>query len=61
MARGPRLKGRETRLTDRSPVCRLVLLQDPVADQQLDPALADLERHARRRQLQVVDVGSKFI
>ncbi len=32
-AHGPRLKGRETRFTDRHPVCRLVLLQQPVADQ----------------------------
>ena len=31
-------KGRETRLTDRPPVCRLVLFQ------QLDPTLADLDR-----------------
>ena len=27
------LEGRETRLTDRPPACRLVLLQEPVADQ----------------------------
>ena len=42
--RGPLLERREARLTDRSPVCRLVLLQQPVADQQVGPTLANFDR-----------------
>jgi hypothetical protein len=38
------LEGRETRCPDRVPVVRLVLLQQPVADQQRDTTLADLDR-----------------
>ncbi len=44
MAPGPLLKRRETRLTNSFPVARLVLLQQPVANQQLDATLADLDR-----------------
>ena len=40
MALGPLLEGRETRRPDRLPVCRLVLLEQPVSDQKLDAALA---------------------
>jgi len=40
----PLLKGRETRFTDRMTVARLVQFQQPVADQQLDATLADLDR-----------------
>ena len=43
-ASGPLLKGRETRCRNRFSVARLVLLQQPVADQQLDATLADLDR-----------------
>ena len=42
MAPGPLLEGRETRLTNGIPVTRLVLLQQPVADQQRDVTLTDL-------------------
>ena len=41
---GPLLKGRKTRCPDRFPVARLVSLQQPVADQQRDTTLADLDR-----------------
>ncbi len=44
MALGPLLDGRETRLTNGFPVSRLVLLQQPVADQQRDATLAYLDR-----------------
>ena len=44
MALGPLLQRRETRLTDRMTVVRLVLLQKPVADQQFDATPADLDR-----------------
>ena len=44
IAPGPLLKGRKTRFTDRLPVTRLVLLEQPVADQQLNATLADLDR-----------------
>jgi hypothetical protein len=43
MAPGPLLKGRKTRLTDRMTVLHLVLLQQPVVDQQRDATLADLD------------------
>ena len=43
MAPGPLLQRRETRLTDRMTVARLVLLQKPVADQQRDTTFADLD------------------
>ena len=45
MALGPLLKGRETRFTNGMTVARLVLFQQPVADQQLDATPADLDRH----------------
>ena len=55
MALGPLLKGRETRSPDGIPVTRLVLFQQPVADQKLDTALADFDRrnhdHAPRAAL----------
>ena len=44
MALGPLLEGRETRLTDGFSVARLVLLQQPAANQQPDATLADLDR-----------------
>jgi hypothetical protein len=44
MAPGPLLKGRETRFTNGMTVARLVLFQQPVADQQLDATLADFDR-----------------
>ena len=44
MALGPLFKGRETRLTNGMTVARLVLFQQPVADQKLNTALADLDR-----------------
>ena len=44
MALGPLLKGRETGLANGMTVVRLVLLQQPVADQQLDATPADLDR-----------------
>jgi hypothetical protein len=44
MALGPLLKGRETRFTNGMTVIRLVLFQQPVADQKLNAALADLDR-----------------
>jgi hypothetical protein len=44
MAPGPLLKGRETRFTNGMTVARLVLFQQPVADQQRDTTLADLDR-----------------
>ena len=44
MAPGPLLEGRETRLTNGMTVAHLVLLQQPVADQQRDTTLADLDR-----------------
>ena len=44
MAPGPLLKGRETRFANGMTVARLVLFQQPVADQQLDATLADLDR-----------------
>ena len=43
-AHGPRLKGCQTGCPDHHPVCCLVLLQQAVADQQLDPTLAELDR-----------------
>ena len=43
MALGPLLEGRETRCRDRIPVARLVLLQQPAANQQLDATLTDLD------------------
>ena len=44
MALGPLLKGRETRLTNRSSVTRFMLFEQAVADQKLNAALADLDR-----------------
>ena len=44
MALGPLLKGRETRFTNGMTVIRSVLFQQPVADQKLNAALADLDR-----------------
>jgi hypothetical protein len=44
MAPGPLLKGRETRFTNGMTVAHLVLFQQPVADQKLNAALADLDR-----------------
>ena len=44
MALGPLLEGRETRCRDRIPVTRLVLLQQPAANQQPDATLANLDR-----------------
>ena len=44
MALGLLFKGRETRFTDRMTVARLVLLQQPVADQKLNATPADLDR-----------------
>jgi len=44
MARRPLLKGREARLTNGVAVIHLVLFQQPVADQQQDATLADLDR-----------------
>ena len=44
MALGPLFKGRETRFTNGMAVIRLVLFQQPVADQKLNAALADLDR-----------------
>ena len=43
-AHGPLLEGRETRYRDRIPVTRLVLLQQPAANQQPDATLTDLDR-----------------
>ena len=43
-APGPLLEGRETRCRERIPVTRLVLLQQPAADQQLDATSPDLDR-----------------
>ena len=42
-ALGPFLKGHEARLTDGFSVARLVLLQQPVANQQRDTTLANLD------------------
>ena len=44
MALGPLLEGREARLADGFPVARLVLLQQPAANQQPDATLTDLDR-----------------
>ena len=44
MALGPLLEGREARLADGMTVSRLVLLQKPVADQQRNTTLTDLDR-----------------
>ena len=44
MALGPLLQRRETRLTDGFSVARLVLLQQPAANQQPDATLTDLDR-----------------
>ena len=44
MAHGPLLESRETCCPDRIPVTRLVLLQQPAANQQPDATLADLDR-----------------
>ena len=44
MALGLLLEGRETRSPDGFPVTRLVLFQQPVPDQKLDTALANLDR-----------------
>ena len=44
MALGPLLERRETRYSDRISVARLVLLEQPVADQQLDATLTNLDR-----------------
>ena len=44
MALGPLFKARETRLTNGMTVARLALFQQPVADQKLNTALADLDR-----------------
>ena len=44
MALGPLLKGREKGLANGMTVAHLVLLQQPVADEQLDTPLADLDR-----------------
>ncbi len=44
MAPGPLLEGRETGFTNSMTVVRLVLLQQPVADQQRDTTLADFNR-----------------
>ena len=43
-APGPLLEGRETRCRDRIPVTRLVLPEQPAANQQSDATLADLDR-----------------
>ena len=43
-APGPLLEGRETRLTDGFSVARLVLLQQPAANQQPDATLTDRDR-----------------
>jgi hypothetical protein len=43
MAPGPLLKGRKTGLTDGMTVINLVLLQQPVVDQKLDAAHANLD------------------
>ena len=43
-APGPLLQRRETRRADRFSVARLVLLQQPAANQQPDATLADLNR-----------------
>ena len=43
-APGPLLKGRETRFTNGMTVSRLVLLQQPAANQQPDATLTDLDR-----------------
>jgi hypothetical protein len=44
MALGPLFKGQETRFTDGMTVINLVLFQQPVADQQRDTTLTDLDR-----------------
>ena len=44
MTGSPLFKSRETRFTNGTTVARLVLLQQPVADQQRDTTLADLDR-----------------
>jgi len=44
MALGPLLQRREARLTDGCSVSRLVLLQQPAANQQPDATLTDLDR-----------------
>ena len=44
MAPGPLFEGRETRCSDSMTVSHLVLLEQPVADQQRDTTLADLDR-----------------
>ena len=43
MAHGPLLEGRETRCRDRIPVTRLVLPEQPAANQQLDATLTDFD------------------
>tara|TARA_Y100000588_G_scaffold187256_1_gene201362 strand:+ start:142 stop:381 length:240 start_codon:yes stop_codon:yes gene_type:complete len=43
MALGPLLEGRETRSPDGIPVTRLVLFQQPVADQKLHATLANFD------------------
>ena len=44
MALGPLLECQETRFTNGMTVIRLMLFQQPVADQKLNAALADLDR-----------------
>ena len=44
MALGPLLEGCKIPCPDRIPVIRLMLLQQPVADQKLDASLADFDR-----------------
>ena len=43
-AHGPLLKRRETRLTDGFPVTRLVLFEQAVPDQYVDPAFTNFDR-----------------
>ena len=68
MALGPLLKGRETRLTNSMTVIRLVLFQQPVADQQLDATAADLDRcdhdhalGAARAEASCTDGGCRYM
>ena len=44
MALGPLFKGRETRFTNGMTLARLVLFQQPVADQQINATPADLDQ-----------------
>jgi hypothetical protein len=68
MALGPLLKCCETRLTNGMTIINLVLFQQPVADQKLNAALADLDRRdhgdapgAALPEASCTDGGCRFI